>query len=160
MLSTELQGKIESLIIETFPDVFVVDINLTRGKYAVLSIKVDTDAGITLEKCMDVSRSVGRMLDEQDLMQSAYRLEVSSPGIGKPFKVRRQFPANIGRHVSVQTNDGQTFKGKLMEVTETNILLEPVSVSNKKKKKQASESEQSPHHIAFDDIQTAKVILA
>lgn len=158
MLSAELQGKIEALITETYPQVFVVDIALTRGKYSVLSIKIDTDGGVTLETCMDVSRSVGHMLDEQDLIASAYRLEVSSPGVGKPFKVRRQYPANIGRQLSVQTHEGDTIRGKLLEVSETGIQLE-LPTKSKKKKNSETEPEERTKSISFEEIQSAKVIL-
>lgn len=159
MLSTEIQDKIESLIQEKHPQLFVVDINMTRGKYAVLSIKVDKDGGVSLEECMNASRAIGWMLEEEDLIRSAYRLEVSSPGVGNPFKVRRQFTANVGRHLSIQTNDSRTLKGKLLEVKEEGILLELPEKKKKKKQTQALEIEEGPILVPFEEIQTAKVIV-
>lgn len=156
MLSTEIQESISSLVGARFPELFIVDMNMTRGKYAVLGIKVEKDGGVTLDECMLVSRAVGEMLEEKDLIKSAYRLEVSSPGVGKPFKVRRQYQANLGRHLSVQTLEGETFKGKLLMVEESTFTLER---PEKNKKKKEAVPEIGPVILEFDQVQSAKVII-
>jgi ribosome maturation factor RimP len=42
-------------------------------------------AGITLDRCAEVSRALSARLDEGDLIQPAYTLEVSSPGVERPL---------------------------------------------------------------------------
>lgn len=159
MLSTKIQDKIESLIQEKHPQLFVVDMNMTNGKYAVLSIKVEKDGGVSLQECMNASRDIGWMLEEGEMIRSAYRLEVSSPGVGKPFKVRRQYRANIGRHLSIQTHDSRALKGKLLEVKEEGIVLELPEKKKKKKQTQVPEGQEGPIEVPFESIQTAKVII-
>ena len=158
MLSAELQGRIEGLIQSTFPEVFVVDMSLSHGKHSALILRIDTDKGISMDEIMEVSRAVGWMIEEEDLIKSAYNLEVSSPGVGKPLKVLRQYSANIGRYLAVQTLDGKDLRGQLLTVTEQGISLE-ILAKSKKKKPKPDQEEEGPLHIPFDQIQTAKVII-
>ncbi len=51
---------------------------------------VDTDRGITIEECAEISRELAREMDRENLIEGSYRLEVSSPGIDKPLKMLRQ----------------------------------------------------------------------
>lgn len=160
MLSATLQQHIENLLEQEFPDVFIVDMHQSQGMRPVLSLKIDTDTGITLEACMKVSRKVGAMIEDLDLISTAYNLEVSSPGVGSPLKVRRQYASNVGRYLAVRTTGGSDLRGKLLEANEEGILLEPLAASGNRKKAKATETEeQGPHRIPFDQIHTARVII-
>ncbi len=160
MLSAELQGSIERLIEEKYPQAFVVHMSFAPGKHSVLRIDVDTDSGITLEECMKISRSVGWMIEEEGLISAAYHLEVSSPGVGQPLKLKRQYAANVGRHLAVRTQEGKDLRGKLLEVGETGISLELLpKASAKKKPSPDQDASDSLRAIAFDQILTAKVII-
>ncbi len=160
MFPATLQQHIENLLEQEFPDVFVVDMHLSQGMRPVLSLKIDKDNGITLEACMKVSRKVGAMIEELDLISSAYNLEVSSPGVGSPLKVRRQYVSNVGRYLAVRTTGGSDLRGKLLEANEESILLEPLASGKNRKKPKAGEAEeQGSLRIPFDQIHTAKVII-
>ena len=163
MLSDSIRESIIQTIEETNPDVFLVDLNFKRGTKGVLSIKVDTDKGISLSECSKISRAVGNMLEENELIKISYRLEVSSPGIGSPLKLHRQYKQNVGRHLKVIKEDLTEVKGKLIEVEEATILLEPVlskkKKGGKKKKKEESDSPNSEIIINFNEIKEAKVII-
>ncbi len=81
----------------------------------VVEVYVDTDAGITIDTCTSISRELSEALDAQEIIMGAYRLDVSSPDLGRPIHVLRQYKKNIGRMLSVtfieegtpQTVDGE-----------------------------------------------------
>ena len=99
MLADEVKETIVAVIEQTEPDVFIVDMSLNRGKANTLHIRVDTDNGISLAQCTQISRADGRELEEMPEMDFPYRLEVSSPGVGFPLKLHRQYVQNKGRHL-------------------------------------------------------------
>lgn len=55
------------------------------GKSAMLRLYIDSPGGITIEDCERVSREVSGVLDVEDPIGNAYRLEVSSPGLDRPL---------------------------------------------------------------------------
>lgn len=161
MLKDSLRDAISDHIIQNHPDVFIVDMKLNRGKQSVLGIKVDTDKGISLSECVEISRSVGRFLEENEEMDFQYNLEVSSPGVGYPLSLHRQYVNNKGRFLQVLLEDGTDTKGKLTEVTEEYLVLEAIPQKRKKGKKKSSppEDEQKEKLIKFSEIKEAKVII-
>jgi len=116
------------------PNHFVVDvvISSTKGPKKVL-ILVDGDNGVNIDDCADLSRAIGQEVEEKNLIDSAYRLEVSSPGVDYPLQVDRQFKKNIGRTVKVTTNEGKTIKGEMKAFDENELLLETLKGKGKKK---------------------------
>lgn len=134
------------------PDLFLVDVKMhPNGKLIIL---VDGDNGIGISDCVAISRHVGFHLEEEDAIEHAYNLEVSSPGIDTPLKQVRQYQKNIGRSVSVKLNDGSKREGKLVEVTEDGIKLEE-KIKEKGKKAEIVES-----LIPFADITETKVLIS
>ncbi|MDX2245840.1 MAG: hypothetical protein SF052_03630 [Bacteroidia bacterium] len=158
MLTDVLRETIIQNITSTNPRAFVVDLRLKRGKQSVLSIKVDTDQGISLAECAKISRELGMLLENEPEMNFPYHLEVSSPGVGYPLMLHRQYINNIGRHLQIIRNDHSDIKGKLIRVEETFLELEPLA---DKRKKKTTPPEENPAiiQIAFNDIKEAKVII-
>lgn len=68
----------------------------------MVQLFVDTDRGITIKQCAEISRDLSRVFDEERLFDGNYQLEVSSPGIGRPLKLLRQYHKNIGRRFRVK----------------------------------------------------------
>jgi len=133
-------------------DLFIVDIKvLPNNKVMIL---VDGDNGITIQKCAEISRHVGFHLEEENVIDHAYTLEVSSPGIDFPLTLQRQFSKNIGRNVLVKLKDGNKKEGKLLENTENGIKIEE-TVKEKGKKAQQIETE-----IPFSDVNEVKVTIS
>ena len=138
MLAIKVQQFLERAIEEEFPDVFIVGIEIKQGKRSVLSVKVDTDQGITLGTCTRLSRKVNRWLEEEDSINSDdLVVEVSSPGVGYPLKLARQYPQNIGRILQVVDGEGRTVKGKLLSANEKEIQLDTRITTLKGQKKKA-----------------------
>ncbi|MCL4107789.1 UNVERIFIED_CONTAM: hypothetical protein GTU68_027174 [Idotea baltica] len=102
-------------------------------------------------KCRKISRFLEAHFDETLVFGEKYLLEVSSPGIGKPLKFKRQFVKNIGRTVEVTTKeDGKKVKGLLKEVTESGIVLE-YEIKEKQGKKKVKKT--VLHPINDDEIE-------
>ncbi len=127
----EIKTRLREIIVPIVENsgAYLVDINLKGvGKRLVVEVFVDTDDGITIKKCEEISKRISDALDFYDPIPGSYRLEVSSPGVGSPFKVKRQYFTNIGRFLRVKYIDeilGQTLEvfGRLVSAGEESIEL-------------------------------------
>ena len=73
---------------------------------------VDKEGGITLDDCELVNRAWSDLMDENDFISESYILEVSSPGLLRPFKKPRDFIRNIGEDVEVKLFSPVTWEEK------------------------------------------------
>jgi len=126
----ELQDKVTEMIEPVINDLGIdlVDIDLKKmGSKALLRIYIETDAGVTIDDCEQVSREVSATLDVEDPIPYAYVLEVSSPGLERPLKKPAdfiRFKGNMVRVVTLEAIDKQTFfVGTLAEATDHEIVL-------------------------------------
>ena len=106
---------------------FVVEI--VRGssnRKTKISVFLDADSSVAIEKCAEVSRYVTNRVDEEMDFEEPYTIEVSSAGLDKPLTLKRQYVKNIGRNVEVLMIDGEKIEGNLKSVEEDSItLLQP-----------------------------------
>ncbi len=99
------------------------DIQTTKEhKVNVLRVYISHKDGVNLDKCAHVSRMISPLLDIQEPMHGKYNLEVSSPGIERKLKTLHHFKCSIGCDVKVKEFSTQTFKGKLLEVTDDGVI--------------------------------------
>jgi ribosome maturation factor RimP len=92
----------------------------SAGRRSVVRVVVDRDGGIDLDAVAEVSRAVSDALDAADAFgESAYTLEVTSPGVDRPLTEPRHWRRNIGRLVETQS-----FKGRILEVTDAGVAVE------------------------------------
>ena len=112
------------LIIDEFPELFLVDLTVkgVSGKQLVLVV-IDSESGLPIEMCSLISRKLLTKIEEKDLIEGTFNLEVSSPGIDKPISLPRQYKKNIGRKLEVETLDGEIFEGELKKIEEQTIAL-------------------------------------
>ncbi|MEM1328837.1 MAG: hypothetical protein AAGI23_22965 [Bacteroidota bacterium] len=136
---------------EEWDDCFLVDIEV-KGNNRV-EIYIDSDEALTLRKCQKVSRHVEAVLDEELWLGEKYTIEVSSPGVSRPLKLKRQYAKNIGRKIEIKLTEGKE-EGKLVAVEEDQIMIEK-RVKRKEGKKKINELVTIP--IAFDQIEQTKV---
>lgn len=89
---------------------------------------IDKEGGITIDDCETVSRVLSDLLDEQDFIEEAYILEVSSPGLGRPLKKDKDFQRSIGEEVEIRTyramEKQKEFTGTLKGFDEETIRIE------------------------------------
>lgn len=129
-----LQKTIEeyvSILLQDDSDVFPVDIKVNPGNS--IFIYLDADSGVTIEKCTRLNRALYKQIEENGLFPAGdFSLEVSSPGINEPLKLKRQYKKNIGRTVEVTLNDGSKKAGKLTEVNDEQMIIEETDGKGKK----------------------------
>lgn len=112
---------------------FIVDVIVTskRGPKKILII-LDGDTGITIDDCANLNRELSKELEALPALQDSYLLEVSTPGLDQPLKLKRQYRKNVGRRLNVKLAD-RAVEGKLVEVTDDKITLEQESLAGKQK---------------------------
>ena len=64
---------------------------------------IDKEGGITVDDCEVVSRAFSEKLDEEDFIDTAYIMEVSSPGLGRPLKKEKDYLRNMGKELEIRT---------------------------------------------------------
>lgn len=89
---------------------------------------IDKPGGITVNDCEAVSRKLSDILDEQDFIDEAYVLEVSSPGLGRPLKKEKDFIRSMGELVDIRTyrmiNKRKDFTGYLTAYDADTVTIE------------------------------------
>ncbi|MCY4069207.1 MAG: ribosome maturation factor RimP [Acidimicrobiaceae bacterium] len=80
-----------------------VDLYDVEYNGGVVRVLADAEGGIDLEEIAALSRSLGRALDEQDLIPGRYTLEVSSPGLERPLRTPEHFRKATGSEVRIKT---------------------------------------------------------
>ncbi len=128
---------------------FVIDINF-RGdnRKKIIEVFVDAEKIIDADNLAEMSREINSVIEEQDIIQQAYRLDVSTPGVDRPLKFLKQFPKHINRNFEVTYKAGaeaRTISGKLLSVEREELTF----LSDKKEVL-----------IEFNNITTAKVIIS
>jgi len=85
----------------------LIDVRLFLGG-GRLSIRVylDREGGIDLDACARASRTIDLLLEESRLIDEAYVIEVSSPGVRRPLRTRAHFAAAVGAQVEVKVGTG------------------------------------------------------
>ena len=149
-----VETEMRELVTQNFPEVFIVEVNLAKGPSSVLSFWIDTDEGVTIDQVARVSRKLNAWLEEHDPFDFPLNLEVSSPGVGRPIKVRRQYAKNVGRKLKLKTTEGRTLTGTLAAVDEEGITM---AFDPKKRSKKSENSENTDIKLAYDAIQEAKI---
>ncbi len=68
----------------------------------VLRVYIDGPDGVGVEECTSVSRELSMLLDVEEVIAKHYSLEVSSPGLNRPLKRRKDFLKVVGEKVSIK----------------------------------------------------------
>jgi len=89
----------------------VVEVEVKQGKNPELTIFIDKDGGVDLNSCELFHNAILEPIDEFDpTFGQAYRLNVSSLGIDRPFKTDKDFNSHIGERVEVKLKE--SIRGK------------------------------------------------
>lgn len=126
----EVEGMLNDLLAAQ-PEDFLVSIKVKPTNN--IKIFIDSDVGMSIEKCVRYNRRLYALIEEKAMFpEGNFSLEISSPGVDEPLKTHRQFVKNIGRNVLVVFQDDTEKEGKLLEVTEADILIEQTTGKGKK----------------------------
>lgn len=110
-------------------DLELVDVEFQREKQGwVLRVYIDKPGGVTLDDCTDISYQLSAVLDVEDLIDTSYTLEVSSPGLTRPLKELSDYERYKGQLVKIKTYkpiDGKkVFRGKLIGLENEIVKIE------------------------------------
>lgn len=129
-------------------DMFLVDVEIKHAETLEVWVLLDSEkGGVNVDVCSAISRELADKLEEINLFSSAYRLNVSSPGLSRSLTDIRQYPKNRGRTVKVKykTDEGyQKAEGILQDVTDDTLVL--------------AMNEDHQKEISFNSVVEAKVI--
>jgi ribosome maturation factor RimP len=153
-LSEDLESITNSFLAEE-EGIFLVSFHLKSTGQTKIAVCLDGDKGVTVEQCATISRKLGGYIEDQNLIEGPYKLEVSSPGADSPLIMPRQYHQHLSRRLALLLQNGKEMSGKLLEVKEKSIKI--AAEIREKGKKKVKEIEQE---ILFEDITQAKVILA
>ena len=129
----DLKEKIKELVEVTLtnPAHFLVEVVVSKHKPWKFTVIIDGDRGITIDDCASLSRVLNDSIESQ--ISDPYTLEVSTPGLDHPLKLKRQYQKNIGRKLKVVKMDKSIVNGELKEVEEEEkIVIETETGQGKK----------------------------
>lgn len=93
----------------------------------VIEVFIDGEEAVSVEDCARISREINDLIEAENLIDSAYRLEVSSPGVDRPLKFLQQYLKHINRSFDLQLTEEQgTSKkvtGKLLRIDGENLFF-------------------------------------
>jgi ribosome maturation factor RimP len=114
----------------------VFDVQFRReASGMVLRVQIDrpgpaasAEDSVSVDDCAAVSRDLSAVLDVEDIVSTAYTLEVSSPGLDRPLRTAddyRRFAGRRAKLVMREAVDGQTFfKGRLGGVEDGQVVID------------------------------------
>lgn len=154
MKTTPLESKIARIINPVVNDqgLELVCVKIV-GEGGSLNVQIMAEdpktKNLGLDECTKLSKAVSAVLDVEDPIQGAYRLEISSPGIDRPLTRLQDFENYTGFEARVETdmpneNGQKRFKGILKGLNGENILIE---------------TEQGSAEIPFGSVNKAKLLL-
>jgi len=122
-----LRQVVEPLLVAEGMD--LVDLQWSRrGRRWVLALFIEREGGVTLDDCARISRQVGGRIEVDNLIEQAYTLEVSSPGLDRPLRTLadfERFHAHLARIVTTIPIQGRsTIVGRLKGVEGECVLVE------------------------------------
>jgi ribosome maturation factor RimP len=98
-----------------------------QGPRSVVRVFIDKPGGVTLDDCERAHVALGPALDVADPFPHAYTLEVSSPGLDRPFKRIQDYRRAVGKRVSLKLREPLAGQWRLVG-TLTDVAEHTVSV--------------------------------
>jgi len=120
---------------------------LNQGKYSLLRIFVEREEGVSVDLCAEVSRHVSDLLDVEEIMPSAFTLEVSSPGMDRLLFKSEQYAAHVGERLDVRLN--YPFEGR-KKIVGTLAGLEDNSV--------VLQVDEDEYLLPLENVQKARIV--
>ncbi|OEU91367.1 ribosome maturation factor RimP [Streptomyces oceani] len=143
-----LRGLLEPLVSARELDLEEVTVT-PAGKRRILRVVVDSDDGVQLDTCAELSRLMSEALDDSDAMGSeSYVLEVTSPGAERPLTEPRHYRRATGRLVKLRLAEGGELVARVGAVDDEGVDLEVPGVKGRKP---------TSRRLAFDEISAARV---
>ena len=127
---------------------FLEDVHvLSPGNHRIITCIVDGQTPLNLDQVTSVSRNISELLDTAEFMgETAFTLEVTSPGVDRPLTLARHWQKNINRLVRVVHLDGSVTAGRITSAESTHAILVEDIIGKSKE-----------HTVEFADVKRATV---
>lgn len=122
-----LKGQLRPTIDELGAE--IVEFTLKRaGNRFILRLLADKEGGITMGECALINRRLEKVIEENSIISERYLLEVSSPGLDRPLKAKRDFERVQGKEIEVWLSspvEGKDYiSAKIKSADEQSVLME------------------------------------
>jgi ribosome maturation factor RimP len=127
---------------------FLEDVHVVSpGKHRIITCIVDGQTPLNLDQVTSVSRDISELLEGADFMDdTAFTLEVTSPGVDRPLTLPRHWQKNLNRLVKVVRLDGSVVNGRITTIEDANVvLIEDIKGKTKE------------HALSLNDVKRATV---
>ena len=132
MFGSEITDKLKSLIEPVLAEDNFCLVEIKRffqGNRLTLRLLVDRmQGGITIDECARLNDKIGQLLEKEDIVQQAYVLEVSSPGLDRALVTKEDFSRCLNRKVRIFFKDSnskqQEVEGIIIAVNDSGVNLE------------------------------------
>jgi len=125
-LRDRIRGIVESTVVDEGCELVAVDISGgDRGQ--TLRLFVDAPGGVTIDQCATISRALSPVLDVENPLSGAYRLEVSSPGMDRPVETAEDFERFSGLRAKIRLYPGverRRYTGTLLGVVDGHVQID------------------------------------
>lgn len=130
-ITQQVEELIEGFVDEENLEIWNVEF-VKEVKDWFLRVYIDTpfgsEQGISLDECEKISRYLSEKLDELDLIEQNYFLEVASPGLERELVRREHFERYVGSDIEIKlykaVDGNKTVKGILRDIDEDVIAVE------------------------------------
>lgn len=130
---------------------FIVEVTVGLGN--AISVVIDSDQGLSIDKCIEMSRHIEHQFDRE---VEDFSLEVSSPGLTQPFRVLRQYLKNLEKEVEILTAKGEKMSGILKSADDRGFSVE---ITNNLKIDGKKTVETKTVEFSLPDIKTVKPVI-
>ena len=105
--------------------IYLEEVTLSGGSATILTVIVDSDSHLTLDEVTVVTKEISGVLEElEELGETPFTLEVSSPGIDRPLTLPRHWRKNHGRLSTITLHNGQLVKGRICEYLDSTVVID------------------------------------
>ena len=102
----------------------------SAGKVKILTVIVDSDTHLNLDQITAVTKEISEVIEAlPELGESAFTLEVTSPGLDRPLTKPRHWRKNLDRLAKIIMTSGQEVQGRIGDATERTVLIGDQKVS-------------------------------
>jgi ribosome maturation factor RimP len=147
--------KIAAIVEEQLDEnMFLVEVTVNASN--VIKVFIDSFDGLTIDQCVHISREIEQNLDRD---KEDFELQVSSPGLSEPFRVKEQYLKNVGHNVEIVTAEDVKLEGELLHAGDDEILIKSAKRERVEghKKKQLIVKE---HQLKYGEVKSAKVVVS
>ena len=118
------------------------------SKLRIIELYIDNETGINSDDCTLVSKEIDNLIEKENLIESNFRLDVSSPGVDRPLKYLVQYKKHLNRKFEMQYMLGEEvrhFTGTLVNIVDDHLFFQ---------------NKQEELKVNFEDVKKAKVLIS